>query len=193
MDESAKSTMFPTVFFVVGLIILSWILLKNFHIFEQENTITTLILHPFQPLTILVVFSSLLFMITLISYVGLGWILMMLFGFNSSPGWIIPLIICLVPYLMGAIPLGFLCCLLTSSSSSSTLLFPVIYFPLVTPLTLASIEVYKLLWRGAGVGAGSGVEGFVLSMTQPVGMLITMGGFFALLSAWLVAWATPSH
>ena len=181
--------MFPTVFFVVGLIILSWILLKNFHIFEQENTITTLILYPFQPLTILIVFSSLLFVVTLISYVGLGWILMMLFGFSSSPNWIIPLIICLIPYLIGAIPLGFLCCILTTASSSSTLLFPVIYFPLVTPLTLASIEVYKLLWQGAGGGGG----GVVLSMIQPVGMLVTIAGFFAALSAGLVSWATPSH
>lgn len=185
LPEDAKITMYPTLLFVIGLIVLSWMLLKHFHTFAQEHTLTTLLLHPFKPLAIALTFGLIILTINLITFIGLGWLLAAMLGLSLTPGWLGALTACLPPYLLGMVPLGVLCCLLTTITPASTMLFPVIYFPLATPLTLASIEVYTLLWQSSAPG----IEGVTSAITGPIGLLILLGGFFALLSTWLISWA----
>lgn len=185
LPADAKIIIYPTLLFVIGLIVLSWMLLKHFHTFAQEHTLITLLLHPFRPLTITCAFGLLILTINLITFIGLGWLLAAMLGVSTSLGWLLSLTACLSPYLLGMVPLGFLCCLLTTITPSSTMLFPVIYFPLATPLTLASIEVYALLWQSSAPG----LDGASYAITGPLGLLMLLGGFFALLSTWLISWA----
>lgn len=179
--DSVKKEQFAVMLFVILLITTSWMIMKSSTSHEKEQTLTTLLLHPFKASHIIISYSSVVMALSLITHLILGWILAVLFGVAGGGGGLMSsLIICLMPYLLGLVPLGCLCSTLTIHSShsghnSSALLFPVIYFPLATPLTLVSIQTFKLLWHDS--------DSLVrLSSYPSFWLLCALGVFYAVLS-----------
>lgn len=173
LDPAAKGDLYCHTSFVISLIVLSWLLMKVFATLDRENTLEVLITQPFRPTDIMISLALPMLIVGLVTTLVLNLLLGYFVDLPEPNSHLTEMVVCLTIYLTGLIPLGILCCTLTQSSP---MLFPIIYFPLATPLTLVTIQSFKVLWQSPQLSSEA---------LTPFGTLMLLGVFFAIISGLL--------
>ena len=173
LEQTAKVDLYCHTSFVIALVVISWFLMKVFATLEKENTLETLISQPFRATDIMISLGLPMLVVGVVTTLVLSLMLGYFIEIPEPNSHFIERVACLTAYLTGLIPLGILCCTLTQSSP---MLFPIIYFPLATPLTLVTIQSFKVLWQSPQLSSEA---------LSPFGTLLLLGVFFAIISGLL--------
>ncbi|MCY4380540.1 MAG: heme exporter protein CcmB [Proteobacteria bacterium] len=160
--------------FIITLITLSWFFMRIFANFFIDRTLETLMILPRNHHLIFVSCTCPILIFAVTSSLLLTWLLSHFLGLTLDLELMLTLGLSLAVYVFGLTPLGILCGLLTTYDRDNSLLFPLIYFPLATPLTIVSLQSSKVIWHNFEVVMSNSIA--------PIILPACMAGFFFCLS-----------